>query len=423
MAAKVPYPRQLNATETLDSLTHWKSHVRNYFRRDENLKLFFARTTTWNFLSQNYGFTGEEASLKADYLEGLLDTIAGFMPGPYLTAQLTKETKSMEDVFSFIWKHYDVDPNPSTFLDFDVLSLAAEERYIDLYYRMLYHADQHLVTRGDVIDGVEVTENETLTHSHKNLIALNWIRSLDKNLVAIVKLEKHKELKEGRQLYSLVHDIAKNVDEWLRRHGFPVPKRPEMSSSTTESTVRNVRFDRNYSRGTGRGNSRGQTRLQTGFPRFQNNFSRNQTDPSYQPSPARQFCPGCNYLAQELHLDVNYRHLPSSCPRKRSVLRMLHSEEQELQDAAPQEDQQQEQEQFDEGEQVLQRLEGKIQDKEINTSHLNNINAIWKSKSPSILVYMDNQPVVALIDEGSEISALDSTFADKLNLPISSTAL
>ena len=106
MAAKVPYPRQLNATETLDSLTHWKSHVRNYFRRDENLKLFFARTTTWTYLSPNYGFTGDEASLKADYLEGLLDTIAGFMPGPYLTAQLTKETKSMEDVFSFIWKHY-----------------------------------------------------------------------------------------------------------------------------------------------------------------------------------------------------------------------------------------------------------------------------------------------------------------------------
>ena len=99
MAAKVPYPRQLTAAETLDTLSHWKSHVRNYFRRDDNLKEFFARTSTWNPSVNDFGFRGEESATKADALEGLLDTIAGFMPGPYLTAQITKQTKSMEDVF------------------------------------------------------------------------------------------------------------------------------------------------------------------------------------------------------------------------------------------------------------------------------------------------------------------------------------
>ena len=120
MTAKVPYPRQLVANETLDTLTHWRSHVRNYFRRDEKLKVFFARGTTWSQTLDNYGFQGEDRTEKADSLEGLLDTIAGFMPGPYLTARITKQTTSMGSVFDVIWEHYDVSPNPSTFLDFVV---------------------------------------------------------------------------------------------------------------------------------------------------------------------------------------------------------------------------------------------------------------------------------------------------------------
>ena len=86
MAAKVPYPRQLVANETLDTLTHQKSHVRNYFRRDENLQVFFARTTKWDQTKANYGLTGADAATKADFLESVLDTIAGFMLGTYLTA-------------------------------------------------------------------------------------------------------------------------------------------------------------------------------------------------------------------------------------------------------------------------------------------------------------------------------------------------
>ena len=65
----------------LDTLTHWKSRVRNYFRRDDILKIFFARDNTWTPTRDNYGFSGEGNAEKADHLEGLLDTIAGFMPG------------------------------------------------------------------------------------------------------------------------------------------------------------------------------------------------------------------------------------------------------------------------------------------------------------------------------------------------------
>ena len=95
MTAKVPYHRQLSTNETLDTLTHWKSHVRNYFPRVENIKEFFAGTSTWDQTGNNYGFTGDGRESKVDYLEGLLDSIAGFMPGPYLMARITKQMLSL----------------------------------------------------------------------------------------------------------------------------------------------------------------------------------------------------------------------------------------------------------------------------------------------------------------------------------------
>ena len=405
MTAKVPYPRQLTSTETLDTLTHWKSHVRNYFRRDEGMKEFFARTATWAPTSNNYGFIGENAPTKADNLESLLDTIAGFMPGPYLTNQITKHTRCIDDVFRLIWKHYDVDPTPSTFLDFNNLSLDKDERYIDLYYRMMYHSEQHLLPAGSNVEGEVTLVNETLSHSHKNLLALNWLQKINKNLVNIVKLEKSKDLKNGCQLHTMVHDISKNIDEWLKRHGYDKFKSP--SDNTSDNQVRYVRndYDSHSQRGTARGRSmaRGRSNYR-GSSNFRGSFNR---------PAANAFCPGCNYLAKELHLNVDYAHFPSQCPRKRSVLRMLKLEEENLDEEAP-----------------AETVPGAEEDPELTDTfegnsftNINdlNIRKIWKSKSPELNAFLLDTAITAIIDEGSEISAISSNIQNKLNLSISRT--
>ena len=441
MTAKVPYPRQLTATETLDTLTHWKSHVRNYFRRDEHLKVFFARNKTWRQGQNNYGFTGEFAAAEADQLEGLLDTIAGFMPGPYLTAKITKHTESMESVFDVIWKHYDVDPSPSTFLDFAELKLTNDERYIDLFYRMQYHAEQHLVKRGTTVEGNVLNADETLSHSHRNLISLNWLQSLEPNLLSIVKLEKHQDLKSGTQLHSMVQDIAKNVDEWLKRHGCKPPNRSQ-EAVQVESTVRNVRYD-GYGPPAPRGTSRGQFRGggYRGARGYSNNRSNNFRSRSAggRTGGANRFCPGCNYLAQELGLEVNFRHFPADCTRKKSVLRILRSAEQELDEDEQEEDEvyhedDQEHPQEDEGS-CQSHLVHHISEPSSTNDNLylsgsqylqqNNsipyINAVWKSKSPTVNLELNGHNVTAIIDEGSEISAISSTIVDTINIPISRT--
>lgn len=108
-------------------------------------------------------------------------------------------------------------PSPSSFLDYTDLQLVEDEPYIELYYRMLLHAEHHTLQQGDLVEGIPLPYSETLTHSHRNLIALNWLQKLGANVVNIVKLEKQSDLQQGHQLHSLVHDIADHLDSWRRK--------------------------------------------------------------------------------------------------------------------------------------------------------------------------------------------------------------
>ena len=99
---KVPYPRQLTKKETLDSLSHWQTSVKNYFRRFPDSAEFFKRNSSWT-QAENYGFVDPGANDKADNLEALLDTIASFLPGPYITHKITKTSTSIASVWDIIF--------------------------------------------------------------------------------------------------------------------------------------------------------------------------------------------------------------------------------------------------------------------------------------------------------------------------------
>ena len=181
---KAPYPRQLTKKETLDSLSHWQSSVRNYFRRSPQYADFFKRATTWDYSQNNYGFNTPNAEDKADNLESMLDTIASFLPGPYISHQITKGSKSMQDVWKFIWDHYGVTPTQSSLLDYDGLHHVKSERYIDLFDKMVYHQMNHLCKVGTNGGSHGIcTKDDPLTLSHKNLIAYTWLKEIDPKLI------------------------------------------------------------------------------------------------------------------------------------------------------------------------------------------------------------------------------------------------
>ena len=129
MFVKLPPPRQLTQKESLDSLDHWKSIFRSYFRRDSIFKQFLANGMTWNPTSENFGLLAENdmtALERCDALKDFLNTLAGFLPHSYLTAKLLN-TRSLEDCWNIIEEHYNVKVTSETFLDFENIKKTPEE--------------------------------------------------------------------------------------------------------------------------------------------------------------------------------------------------------------------------------------------------------------------------------------------------------
>ena len=57
LQARTPPPRQLGTKETLDTLIHWKTTFRTFYKRDDAYKHFMRENITWDplALDGNYG--------------------------------------------------------------------------------------------------------------------------------------------------------------------------------------------------------------------------------------------------------------------------------------------------------------------------------------------------------------------------------
>ena len=106
---KCPPPRQLGKSETLESLKHWRTTFRTYFKKDGSYKPLLNLNRTWDPNAPNYGQTREAEGLersasemKEDLID-LLSTLAGFPPNSYLTDKLVSNTKSWNDVWQTIY--------------------------------------------------------------------------------------------------------------------------------------------------------------------------------------------------------------------------------------------------------------------------------------------------------------------------------
>ena len=92
---RTPPPRALTQKETLDTLDHWKSLFRNFFRRDSSYKQFLKGSCQWNSTLENYGLQALDDEEPADRAENLVDflyTLAGFLPHSYLTKKIVKDS-------------------------------------------------------------------------------------------------------------------------------------------------------------------------------------------------------------------------------------------------------------------------------------------------------------------------------------------
>ena len=102
--ARTPPPPQLGTKETLDTLIHWKTTFRTFYKRDDAYKHFMRETTTWDPLHITYSQAAEgdlglkrtADDMKEDLVD-LLNTLAGYLPHSYLTDKIVSGTKNWKD--------------------------------------------------------------------------------------------------------------------------------------------------------------------------------------------------------------------------------------------------------------------------------------------------------------------------------------
>ena len=217
-------PRRLEQRENLQSLNHWKSTFRNYYRRCQYYGVFLLPDTTWD-TSRNRGFTEPETTglkrnvqtLAAD-LTGFLDCIGSYLPFDYVSEKLQAESTCINSVWELIYELYDAELSTSNFLDYASMSKLPEETYRSYFNRLVGFIRQHLPSKAFEVEGItSPTTGEKLTVALLDTVAIHWLLNIDKRLVNIIKTEYATELKTKR-LSQLVKQIAQNIDDLLLRY-------------------------------------------------------------------------------------------------------------------------------------------------------------------------------------------------------------
>ena len=155
---RTPPPRQLGSAETLETLTHWRTTFKTFFKRDETYKVFVKDEATWDPSAPNYNQAAEEAGLQRspeammEDLVDLLNILSGFLPHSYLTDKIVRNTKNWKDVWNIIHDHYGVQVTSESLLDFESMHKQTGETHRQFYERLLQHVKQHLAPAGVKVD-------------------------------------------------------------------------------------------------------------------------------------------------------------------------------------------------------------------------------------------------------------------------------
>ena len=225
--SKVPIPRQLAEKETFESLKHWKTCFRNFYRRDSYFAFFLRSNTKWDPSKEYYGFTDstEADGLKRtaidlnDNLIAFLNIISGFLPYSYVKERFEQSTNCLEDVWNILDEIYDAQISSSSLLDFAGIKKTSTESHRQFFERLSNYIRQHLARPNIQVDGMSSGQKgDVMTISIMNLIVVSWLDKTDPKLIEIVKHEYATELRGGSQLIQLMPRIASSMDSLLARN-------------------------------------------------------------------------------------------------------------------------------------------------------------------------------------------------------------
>ena len=62
--SRTPSPRQLQANESLESLTHWRTTFKTFYKKDDSYRVFFQPRMQRDPKKDNYGLQNENDGFK-----------------------------------------------------------------------------------------------------------------------------------------------------------------------------------------------------------------------------------------------------------------------------------------------------------------------------------------------------------------------
>ena len=136
-------PRRLEQQETLQSLNHWQSVFRNYYRRCPYYGSFRLPSTTWDSSSTRGFVAAETTGLKRD-LQGFLNCIGSYCPFDYVGEKLNNESTNIKSVFDILYEIYDLKITTTNFLDYALMSRESEESYRSYFNRFVGFQSRNL---------------------------------------------------------------------------------------------------------------------------------------------------------------------------------------------------------------------------------------------------------------------------------------
>ena len=330
-------PRKLEQQETLQTLNHWKTVFRNFYRRCQYYSIFLLPTTTWDN-SADRGLPLETTGLKRDQrtlasdLDGFLDCVASYLPFDYVAEKLRCESNCIQKVWEIIYELYDAEINTTNYLDYASMSRDPDETYRNYFNRLVGFVRQHLPTEAYEAEGVRSpATGETMTIALLDSIAVHWLNSIDRRLVNIIKTEFSTDLKTKR-LCQLVKPISKCIDELIARNSqkevissVSSANNPSPRPPTTDPSIDAVSVDmllariENLESGrfmSARQPARSQVRQQASQP------FRGARKPFSQ-TRRRPYCTHCSFINRQLGSSLKTDHSSTNCGKQHISVNMV----------------------------------------------------------------------------------------------------
>ena len=266
-------PKQwcLSKVKTISSFENWKQNLLYTLSLDNNFAQFLSEGVTWpkkTTAQPLRGFRDDgdtvpaimpfTARQKANFLDLMLGQIANYCPIISINT-LVKNSTSLESIWQTIREHIGFQVTGAHFLDFSDMHLERDERPQDFYHRLIAFVEDSLLRPNGLRHHDEqMTEDEELSPTLKNLVVLTWLKLIHPSLPKLVEQRYGTELRSrtlasikpeiSQALSSLLDEIRASDDAKILRTGASTEYRrsTHRSKGSYKTAPRKPRQDKNW---------------------------------------------------------------------------------------------------------------------------------------------------------------------------------